>query len=133
MTLTDLRKLASTDEGRERIRVMVAEIQGAEPCRFHRTHHRREHECTRWECPIPIRRYTSSLDAMAECEAGLRGRDVEWYQHHLERVVFKFTTDDDWSEELGVSARTKPWHASALHRAMAYVLTKQPTKGADRE
>lgn len=133
-TLTTLLELAETDEGREKIRVMVAELMG-----WKRAGTREGAfdlgSIQLWSHPDREGRTPNlpplSLDACAEFEAGLRGNDLERYQDHLERVVFRFTTDDDWSEELGVSARTKAWHASALCRSIAYILTKQETKGEE--
>lgn len=139
MTLTDLQKLASTEKGRVKIGVMVAELSGTlKECPQCGGYGEIGHGSENRICPCDYGDndwwtpdYPSDLNACAEFEAELRGNDLERYQHHLEHVVFRFTTDDDWSEELGVSARTKAWHASALHRCIALILTLQETKGAE--
>jgi len=67
--------------------------------------------------------YLNDLNACAEFEKTLRGNKLDWYEHNLGRVVFKDTTDDDWSDSLGSSANTKPLHASARQRAIAFLKT----------
>lgn len=132
MTLTDLQTLASTDEGRERIRVMVAELMGWKNIRMSRSRPfwadsegidtydalcgapPGEAKSLIQELPL----YTTSLDAMAEVEAGLSNSEGEFFRMHLDRIVGE-----------GADNCHHAVHASALHRAMALILTKQPTKG----
>lgn len=65
--------------------------------------------------------YFNDLNAMREAEDTLRGNHVRWFEHELERIVFKAATDDDWCDEKGVSARVRLWHATAEQRAEAFL------------
>lgn len=64
--------------------------------------------------------YLNSLDAMHAAEKTLRGKTYA-YEHALAIVVFKDLTDDDWSEEKGLSPNVCVWHATARQRAHAFL------------
>lgn len=65
----------------------------------------------------------NDLNAMHEAEKVLRGNDVRMFDHHLCRIVHKALTDDDWSEEKGISIATQSIHATAAQRAEAFLQT----------
>lgn len=135
MTLSSLQTLASTDEGRERIRVMVAELMG-----WKRAGTREGAfnigPIQLWAHPSRIGRTPDlprlDLNACAEFEAGLTDEEHGRFQGFLYDLTLML---------LGVSAPFKPHErkkverayvsASALHRCMAFILTKQATKGAE--
>lgn len=133
MTLSTLQTLASTDDGRERIRVMVAELHGCVEI----ADHGNGLFCKRprpsgGELSIyPVPRYTESLNACAEFEAGLT--DEEHYQFRVH--IWEMTDPERDSEtkvRIGGWAHNRAYFsASALPRCIALILTKQPTKGAE--
>lgn len=67
--------------------------------------------------------WPNDLNAIAAIEKTLRGKRVQQYQHHLERIVYRDTTDEDWFDDEGPSPRTRVWHASAAQRTEALILT----------
>lgn len=118
MTLTDLQKLDETPEGRERIRVMVADLAGCVDIADHGNglFCKRPRPSDGELSIYPVPHYTTSLDAIAECEAGLTDEEMALYCDILVKVV---AYDD--------SFRLPSICAYAPHRAIAYILTK--TKG----
>ena len=110
MTLADLQKLAETDP--QRIRVMVAELRGWRWSPTDRlwSHRQKPHDL-RTTSKLPL----LSLDDMAEREAGLTDEEHAAFQGWL----------------ILVCEGKRTVSASALDRAIAYILTK--TKGDDRE
>lgn len=153
MTLSFLQTLASTDEGRERIRVIVAELRG---WRFE-NYGPAEYPKLYWKLYTPsgelvddrhtsksfiallLPSYTTSRDACAEFEAGLTEGEKARYAANLYLAVDDFDQDvtihpEDYVDN-GIPSK---WayvfplvSASALPRCIAFILTK--TKGADRE
>ena len=110
MTLTDLQKLAETDP--QRIRVMVAELRGWRWSPTDRlwSHRQKPHDLRTTSKLPPL-----SLDAMAEREAELTDEEYDSF------AMWLFI----------IRPGKRVLSASALHRAIAYILTK--TKGDDRE
>lgn len=122
MTLSSLQTLAEAPGGREQIRVMVAELMGPTIIGYTESILSGQlvplYAGEGGPCYCPD--YTESLDAIAECEAGLSNSDGERFRMHLDRIVGEGADNCHYAV-----------HASALHRAMAFILVK--TKGADRE
>lgn len=73
--------------------------------------------------PATLPDYCTDLNAIAQAEAKLRGNEVRKYSDALTRLVSKQSTDDDWSEEKGISSKTQAWHATAAQRAEALLRT----------
>lgn len=122
MTLPKLSSLTP-----EQIRVMIAEVLGVVECGewdhlFHGVMGKRG-TCAHPNC-VPIGRtpkYDEDLNAMAEAEKVLTASQVRWFEEYLDRIVFKATTDSDWSEGSNL-INTKAWHATATQRAQAFLL-----------
>lgn len=136
MTLTDLQALASTDEGRERIRVMVAEALNWTDVRmYYGTMEGGTYDGLIGTTPLGSKRmrvplWTTSLNACAELEAGLT--DEEWDRYA--DALFDIAANESPEVAFINIALSRVYvSASALHRCIALVLTKQETKGADRE
>jgi hypothetical protein len=117
-TLSDLQKLAETDEGRERIRVLVAELMGwtgiyeeVHPAITYLWGYDDEFEHPKHRRIVPD--YPRDLNAIASAEAGLTDEEHAAFQGLL----------------ILVCEGKRTVSASALHRCMAFILTKQPTKG----
>lgn len=112
-TLETLLELAKTGEGRMRIRVMVAELNGYE--RRPDGRWRRVGEVG--SCGIP--QYTTSLDAMAEAKACLGSIEaLAKYADNLEKVCVPthICSLTHWKSIV---------MATALQRSIAFILTKQ--------
>lgn len=124
-TLTTLLELAETDEGREKIRVMVAELAGWQKCPGSLVCWEHDKKvATRASLP----RFTTSLDAIASAEAGLT--DEEWDRYA--ELLFDIAENESLEMDFIDIALSRAYvSASALHRAIAFVLTKQETKGEE--
>lgn len=73
-----------------------------------------------WVSTSDLPDYCNDLNAVHNVEKTLTPHQLKWMEEHMRRVVGKEATDDDWE---GPNAATKPWHATALQRTTALILT----------
>ncbi len=70
--------------------------------------------------------YTSDRNAVARVEYGLTPYECKMVELVLKRLVYKSTTDADWSDEQGGGVNTMIWHAPPMLRCIAVLQVKKP-------
>ena len=122
-TLESLVELAKTSEGKQQIRVMVAELCGWTKCRTNKNPLFEFGRKPGGKFPdFYLPDYTGSLDAIAEAEKLVQSiEEKNFYINTLNEIATASLEYTDQQPEVDWLWCT----ASALQRAIAFILTKQ--------
>jgi hypothetical protein len=126
-TLESLIALSKTPEGFQQLRIMVAEL-----CGWTRIGTTGNHGAPYGLAPdhagmdlLDLPDYVGSLDAMAEAEKLLTRDDAHEYHDHLIEIVREAAPLCSQCEAGEPWAKRWTFHATALQRAIAFILCKQ--------
>jgi hypothetical protein len=124
-TLESLLELSKTPEGIQQIRIMVAELDGWTECILEKDGYAWgvnpnliDNECGGW---MSIPKYPEDLNAVHEVEEKIPSSQVGFYAMYLVRVVGPKVIPA--GEDFKMSEMC--WHATALQRCIALILTLQ--------